>query len=248
MSKAERDWNGLNLRQQVYLRAIYRAEMVHERRELDRAHTDRRMFPQHRPRDEWAWLVFAMSAQADYHQAMIHNEVKAAGELDQGAGSTLKALADRGLIEVEGGHGRGRRGTVVEQILVKLTTAGRAAARVDNPARVKPPKGLLSEWLWEKLAAIAVAEPDGLDVDKAGGWTWPHHLGPERKGLIEVRTHVEQAPPGHWLWKAIEEGRMPPESVMFKRRRWHLTAAGREHIVQHLNTYRAIFPDVIVSE
>jgi hypothetical protein len=87
----------------------------------------------------------------------MQRELDGAERRDQGAGSTLAALADRKLLEQrhdelpEGIHLMPWYRDTTYHVSVKLTTAGRSAARasgVDDTRPARPPRGLLSEWLW----------------------------------------------------------------------------------------------------
>ena len=176
------------------------------------------------PALEWRWCDFAIKAPATLvGYTSIQRELRDAGEHDPGAGSSQAALRRRGLVKVTEDlihlPPLGR----VPRVRVQLTTAGRAAARAglgERPRRLA--KGLLSEWLWRRLITVARAEPDGVPSERVGGLA---HLYLDT-GYIEERNHGSDT---SWQFHLIC---------------WHLTAAGREHITEHVKAYRELYPDI----
>ncbi len=148
-SRAAQAWEVLNERQQAYLLVFY---ILDQQAEEGARHDGARGVdpgPAHR------WRRIPLNAA----HAPAPRRLQAAGVYDSGAGSTLAALAHRGLIET--GLADDALGEVT---CVWMTRAGRAAVRDGNPGLVKPrkPQWALSKWLWRQMAKVAAANPDGL--------------------------------------------------------------------------------------
>jgi hypothetical protein len=235
-------WSALNERQRRYLAAIYRRDQAAEQA----ARGGGRDWGPRLPASEWRWVDFAIKAPVDVvGRTVIQEELRAAGEHDQGAGSSLAALKRRRLIDVDEDRvqvGVPPLGLVwVPRVRVRLTMAGRAAARAGlqdtRPSRT--PKGLLSQWLWRQLVQVGKTEPAGL-IDWELGGDAHVYLGVDyrvgrnpSRGYIREREHRRERLP---------DGRLPSSEW-----RYHLTAAGRAHILEHLETYRRLYPDIDVG-
>ena len=179
-NKVAQAWDDLNERQQAYLRAIYMAdqETEHYRKsEGARGNWD------NTPAAVWRWQLYATLAPGG--DTTVKRLIRAAKLIDEGTGSTFKALEKRGLVELK----YTSEGTTWEKLIgkfedwtvfVKLTTAGRAAARAGDPA-YKPtktlPPGTLKERQWEALEAAYKAGDQGLKSDSSftyGGFSWQY--------------------------------------------------------------------------
>lgn len=150
--------DGLNPRQQIYLKVLFHADQNLE--DWHRCQGARGRFD---PAPARVWRRIAFN---NLH-GPVPIALRARGVYDSGAGATLAALRERGLITTETAPGILR-----DPVSVCLTRAGRAAARAGTgarPAPATPPKGLLKERLWHQLATIARAEHDGLRCDQLHG-------------------------------------------------------------------------------
>src|SRR5207237_6613061 len=149
-------WTELNDRQQGTLRAIYLIDQRNEetrRREAARGRFDGR------PAVEWRRIDFAHdpSDRRLVGLTELQSQLELHGWDNQGNGSTMAALASRGLIT------RNIRGTAFGVMhTVALTRAGRAAARagISLDTGAKPKVGL-SERAWEVLALVSAADLRG---------------------------------------------------------------------------------------
>ncbi|MEU4165230.1 hypothetical protein AB0E94_53220, partial [Actinoplanes sp. NPDC026670] len=164
-------WTELNDRQQGTLRAIYDIDQQKEasrRRDAARGMFDgtpavewRRIDFAHDPSDRRAFGVTDLQARLDMH-----------GWDNQGNGSTMAALASRGLIT------RNIRGTAFGVMhTVALTRAGRAAARAGTSldTGTKPKVGL-SERAWEVLALLWAVDQRGQPLTWGYSKTIEHVL------------------------------------------------------------------------
>lgn len=108
---------------------------------------------------------------------------------------------------------------------IRLTTAGRAAARaglgVTAPART--PKGLLSPGLYRQLLDVAAAEPDGLE-----------HL----RGENHLHLGTDYTFRGH-----PSRGYLDYPTTASGQGRWHLTDTGRRQLTEHRDTYQQLYTD-----
>ncbi|MFY1599546.1 hypothetical protein [Micromonospora sp. WMMD737] len=171
-------WTELNDRQQGTLRAIYDIDQqieANRRREAALGRFDgrpavewRRIDFAHEPGDRRLVGLTDLQSRLDWH-----------GWDNQGNGSTMAALASRGLIT------RNTRGTAFGVMhTVALTRAGRAAARagtsLDNGAK---PKAGLSERAWEVLALLWAVDQRGQPL------TWNY------SGTIEHVLIDKHVPP-----------------------------------------------------
>lgn len=149
-------WTELNDRQQGTLRAIYGIEQqveAYRRRDAARGDWDRT------PAAIWRRIDFAHepSDRRLFGVTDLQSQLALYGWDNQGNGSTMAALADRGLIT------RDIRGMVLGVMhTVALTRAGRAAARAGTSlATGSRPRAGLSERVWEVLAKLWAADQQG---------------------------------------------------------------------------------------
>jgi hypothetical protein len=169
-SAAEQRWNELNERQRTYLATFYRLDQETEAR----AKAAWGRGEQTRPASEWRWLDYGWVGHPDTGPGELQQRLRSRGVRDQGAGSTLKVLEQRGLIAT-----RAIEHSVFYpsafRMQVQLTKAGRAACRaggLDPDRPIGRRAGMLSETMWRMLVDVVEAEPDGLPVRYTGGaWT-----------------------------------------------------------------------------
>jgi len=142
-------WTELNDRQQGTLGEIYRLDQaIEQARRIDAA---RGTFDR-RPASEWRQIDFAHepSDRRLFGTTSLQQHLDAKGWDNQGNGSTMAALATRGLIT------RSSRGTTLGIMhTVTLTRQGRAAARAGTSLTpgVKP-KAALGHRAWEVLVTL----------------------------------------------------------------------------------------------
>ncbi len=222
----------LNDRQRIYLRVLFDHDqgLEDEHRRLGARGTFDRM-----PARVWRRIAFN-----DAHSP-IPGRLQAAGVYDSGAGATLAALRDRGLIETDT-----EPGPLSDLVSVWLTRAGRAAVRAHDgtPARASRPRWALSEWLWRQMAAVARTGEDGLLSDQLA--TTAHlyldaghaHRRGNRPYLRTVCRHL----PVTYRHQMYGTDRTWTSSR--PEYRYHLTDAGRAHYAEHLSAYRELYPDI----
>jgi hypothetical protein len=147
----------------------------------------------------------------------IQQDLPTAGERDSGAGSTLAALRRRGLIDVGEDVVSVPGLGLVPVSRVKLTTAGRAAARAGRgqTAPQRTPKGLMAGWLWESLARLYAAGDTGLPLHAPAGTPRPERT-PSWNALLHLRdrsdgAYMEEVSPGpgggEWRVRVTSRGR-----------------------------------------
>lgn len=219
-AKARAAWDQLNERQQAYLVTLYVLDQAEEEWQRGAFARGGRI----RPAAEWRWIAYGyvnvgpLAPRGRMQEALDKSERR-----DQGAGATLAALADRKLIEQrhdelpENFHLMPWYRTDTYHVSVKLTTAGRAAARasgVDDTKPARAPRGLLSEWLWGVLVQVRSAGETGV----------PDHRRYTAWGYLTDRTGgalVERSG-GTYV----------------------LTDVGRGHYREHWATYARLYPQV----
>ncbi|MBG7704830.1 hypothetical protein HCJ76_43915 [Streptomyces sp. MC1] len=166
-SKALQTWNDLNDRQQGTLAVIY---------DLDQAAEAGRRGDRHdnRPASEWRLIDFAHepAMRAVFGWTTLQERLMWRGWDNQGNGSTMAALARRGLITRDG-----RPTTYGFMHTVRLTREGRAAARAGTSlapgGRAKAALGLRS---WEVLALLWSADLRGEPLKWGYSTTIEHAL------------------------------------------------------------------------
>jgi hypothetical protein len=180
-------WTELNDRQQGTLRAIYLLDQQIEqirRRDASLGKFDGR------PAVEWRRIDFAHepSDRRLVGITTLQQQLELFGWDNQGNGSTMAALASRGLIT------RNTRGTALGVMhTVALTRAGRAAARAGTSLNTgAKPKVGLSLRAWEVLALLWDADQRGKSL------TWNYSATIEHV-LIEryIPPLAEECPDGY---------------------------------------------------
>ncbi|MEH0826298.1 MULTISPECIES: hypothetical protein [unclassified Micromonospora] len=193
-SAAVTAWTELNDRQQGTLRAIY---LIDQRNEENRRREAARGRFDGTPAVEWRRIDFAHdpSDRRLVGLTELQSQLELHGWDNQGNGSTMAALASRGLIT------RNIRGTAFGVMhTVALTRAGRAAARagtsLDTGAK---PKVGLSQRAWEVLALLWTADQRGQPL------TWGYSATIEH---VLIERHIpplaEPCPDGY---RITERGR-----------------------------------------
>lgn len=193
-SKALTAWTDLNDRQQGTLAVIYELDQQAEaghRQDGARGHFDQA------PASVWRAIDFAHdpSLRELVGWTEMQMRLESRGWDNQGNGSTVAALAARGLLT------RSSRPTGLGQMLtVRLTNAGRAAARAGTSnAPGEKPKASLSSRSWEVLALLWAAGNRGEIL------TWGYSTTIERV-LIDRRVPpLAQRVPGGY--EITERGR-----------------------------------------
>lgn len=143
----------LNERQQTYLDVLYAIDQDNEHAQQRRWHAQH----EHLPAEQWRWITYGIqhpAAEPTYAQQQLSRH----GILDSGAGATLAALGRRSLIETRQCLLEGPAGPVWH-LQVRLTRAGRAAARAHRTAPVGQPDGQLPPWLHAALLIVAAHHP-----------------------------------------------------------------------------------------
>lgn len=180
-------WTALNDRQQGTLAAIYSLDQeIEQRRNQTRAagEWDRQSAA------EWRKIDFAYEHEFGPvgSKTALQHRLAAKGWHSQGNGSTMAALADRGLIT------RGSRWTGASTVYtVTLTRQGRAAARAGTSTDTgRAPKPALGQRAWEVLAMLWTANLTGKPLDWASSPTIDNVL---------IKKHVpplaQQVPGGY---------------------------------------------------
>ena len=212
-SKALSAWTELNDRQQGTLSVIYGLDQAAEeahRRAGARGEYDSR------PAAEWRAIDFAHdpSDRKLFGWTEMQMRLSSAGWDNQGNGSTLAALASRGLITQSG-----KPTTFGVMGRVTLTRAGRAAARAGLSLRPgAAPKAPLGHRAWEVLAQLWSA---GLEDERL---EWGHSETIER---VLIDKHV---PP---LAARADAGYG-----------YEITQRGRDFYRDHHAAHAAAHPDV----
>ncbi len=230
MAKKADAWNELNDRQKNTLTAIYRAD---QKAENDEA-ASWRLRVKRRPAAIWRNLRYP---DLNGYETFLHLQLREAGVIDSGLGSTLAALERRRFVEshwltVEVGEPK--------LISVKLTNMGRALARASlgESAVKKIPKGQLKQWQWECLIAACVAGDTGLPYDDCGNyggfsfeWTCRRlrDYYDTDNGLVKERSRFEY------------------NEVMNHSERVHelvITESGKQFYQDNYQYYRELYPEV----
>ncbi|MGW3311998.1 hypothetical protein ACWDG9_36055 [Streptomyces sp. NPDC001073] len=229
-------WDGLNSRQRSYLLACFREDQDAERR----ARAARSAYQVPGSASEWRRLPFSIKAELPFAEyTTIQRRLREEGSLDAGAGATLHALARRGLLKITEDRIDLPEVGLVARVLVELTRAGRACARVGLGIAPAPrrPKHLLSEWLWDNLARVATAGSDGLSEDVMGGKA-KYYLGTDyRPNGKPSRGYID------CFAVRTEKGR----GTFVLEYRWRITETGRRHINAYRAAYQTAYPNVQVN-
>jgi len=223
-------WAELNPRQRGYLLTIYRLDQEAEARERGSWGAGSRA----RPATEWRWLTYGyVSVGRGAPRGAIQRALDSEYRRDQGAGATLAALSDRGLIEER----HDDISVMVQAALwfrsdtyhvsVQITRHGRAVARAggaDHSGPARTPRGKLSEWLWQVLVQVWVAGDDGV---------------PESKRITAWR-YLEERKDG----PLVERRRGPARQAWGFGGIYVLTDVGRAYYHAHWAMYVRLYPQV----
>jgi transcriptional regulator with XRE-family HTH domain len=225
-------WEGLNARQQHYLSCVFALDQEAEQvQRANRAPGGRRIAAA-----EWRLMTLSLGAPASVvGYTDLQRRLRGVGVHDPGAGSSVAALRRRGLIRVY--HDRVFLDGIgeVARNRVEMTRNGRLVARaaLGVERETGPAAPLLSRWLWQIVVRVAVAGARGVDGSLSG--RGPHYLA------------VGQSPGGKVRSRGFIVLRLP-DGVTHGPHRWLLTDAGRQHVIDYLDTYRELYPDVDTSE
>lgn len=238
-AKAKKAWDELNERQQIYLKTFYHADQSQEeahRKEAARTWSST-------PARTWRRLDF------NGRYSSIAPVLRAKKVYDSGAGSTLAALRDRGLIESETWTG-----LLTDPVYVWITREGRAAVRAGlgyGPVSSSKPKWALSEWLWKELVKVAAAGPDGYRIrslDPRHGLSPDAHLYLSKgsEGRRGNRPYIDGS---NYRWVTYDAKVNPwVSNETYKKSEpvyyYVLTPEGRAHYAEYLEQYRELYPDV----
>lgn len=175
-TKALAAWRELNDRQQGTLSVIYELEQgVEVARKVDAANG----YWDSSPAAVWRRIDFAHdpSDRRLFGTTELQSRLASRGWDNQGNGSTMAALADRGLITLD------QRGTTFGLMrTVTLTRAGRAAVRAGTALTTgRAPKAALGQRAWEVLAKLWACDQAGKPLD------WGHSTTIDR---VLIGKHV----------------------------------------------------------
>lgn len=238
-SKAEQAWSGLNARQQLYLSKIFELDQTAEA-EIKQASAQRMRIP---PASEWRMITYDIKLPKEIiGYTSVQTHLRKHRLHDGGSGSTLAALRRRELVAVEYDQILIHPFGMVDRIRVRLTTAGRAAARagagVTAPATT--PAGLMSRWSLVALIRLHQAGQEGLALEASRHQT---DAAPSWNTLLRLRDRRDGS--------FIDEFRPDtgPGNVFGMRPyRVRLTDAGRRHLDVHRGCYAELYPDLELPE
>jgi hypothetical protein len=223
-SKALEAWKELNDRQQGTMSVIYELDQEKER---DRRADAARGYYDKTPASEWRSIDFA-SDPSPIRTTEMQIRLASRGWHNQGNGSTIKALANRGLI-VEGRR-RIPFGLIhADMLTVRLTREGRAAARAGlaMPGAAKP---ALAGWAWEVLVSMWKADQRG------------DYLRRGRSGAIDNVLIAKHVPPlAEHVGPGKENGYRGGYRIT-DRGRWFYREFYGQHVTAHPNV-KAPHPD-----
>ncbi|MEV5677072.1 hypothetical protein [Streptomyces sp. NPDC052179] len=221
----------MNKRQQAYLTALFTADQG-----LEAEHQ------QQGAQGHWSSTPARVWRRIDVNSyySPVARSLRTDGVYDSGAGATLAALADRGLIE---------SGWIDGVLSAWMTRAGRTAARAGlgyGPRWAKP-KWALSEGMWRALVKVAETGTVGLPIDKLWSSAYLHLVENQpvrgnRGYLRVVKTHVRYTPTASW------HNPNPPAVAIEEKRRLHLTEEGRAHYIERLVEYREMYDEIEAPE
>ncbi|GAB2717598.1 hypothetical protein [Kitasatospora kifunensis] len=231
-SKAQAAWDELNERQRTYLRAF-----LDEDQGLEEEHRHLGATGRWGKAPARVWRRIHLTGR----YAPTPRRLRSAGVWESGAGSTLAALADRGLIELGTNPASG--------LYALLTRAGRAAARAGlgiAPATRKEPWEL-SKWLWREMAKVARAGEQGLPAEELFGSAHLYldaahaHRRGNRPYLHSHRSFITYTPRDYY-------GNPYPYTSSKTVHHYRLTEQGRAHYTDHLQAYREFYPDIAAPD
>uniref|UniRef100_UPI003F4983DE hypothetical protein n=1 Tax=Amycolatopsis sp. CA-293810 TaxID=3239926 RepID=UPI003F4983DE len=234
-TSAQRTWDELNARQRLYLSTIFEFDQAAET-DVKRRSAKRMTVP---PAAEWRQVTYDIDLPkkaAGY--SSVQFAIRQRGEHDSGSGSTLAALRRRKLVTVTYDQVYVVPVGMVDRIRVRLTAAGRAAARhgAGHTAPATPPAGLMTRWSLLALARLYAAGEQGLcneatpdRADEAPSWNTLLRLRDRRDGSL-IDTFVADWP--------------DQQRRMLRQHRVRASALGRRHFEIHRACYLELFPDL----
>jgi hypothetical protein len=244
--KAEAAWAALNQRQRLYLRAILDLDQEAEAH-IKRLGAKRIATP---PASEWRMITYdvklphhlARGSRTALGYSTVQIQLRERGEHDDGSGSTLAALRRRGLISVDYDQVYLPLFNITaDRIRVRLTTAGRAAARAGagRTAPVSVPAGLLSRWSLVALVRLYRAGEEGLAHEAPLS---RDDAAPSWNTLLRLRDRRDGA-----LMEEFRPTTGPADAFGMRPYRVRLTLAGRIHLGVHRACYAELYPDLEVE-
>lgn len=238
-AKAAQAWAALNERQRLYLSTILRFDQAVEADIKARS----ARWESTPPAAEWRQITYDIDLPKEIiGYSSVQAELREQGRHDTGSGSTLAALSRRGLVTVTHDQVLVPPLGMVDRIRVRLTTAGRAAARAGADVATAPstPAGLMARWSLVALARLYEAGESGLcaesthdRADAAPSWNTLLRLRGRRDGSLIEEFHTDHPSP-------TRRG--------FRQYRVRLSAAGRRHFEIHRACYRQLYPDLDLPE
>lgn len=168
MGKHQQIWDELNERQRGYLKQIFEIDQKREVTERGAWNSGDRP----RPASEWRWIEYLelFGNSSELRQKLVNAQI-----VDQGTGSTFKALATRKLLEIDYCY------PVKDWFKCKLTRLGRAVVRagLGVPSAKKLPPRTLRDYQWKALVAAWSAGGEGMRAEGErsgdyGGHSWRH--------------------------------------------------------------------------
>ncbi|MEU9925252.1 helix-turn-helix transcriptional regulator [Streptomyces griseoluteus] len=222
-------WEELTRRQRAYLVACFREDQRAEKRAAENRAAGHVA--------QWRRIPFTVRADPAFAgYTHIQERLRAEGWHDAGAGATLHALARRDLLRVSEDEVEVFPLGFVPRVVVEMTRAGRACVRAglkERPAG-HAPGDLLSQGLWTVLVKVAEAGEAGLAEDALWGRA-KFYLGTGyRPGGALSRGFIDCLPDGG-------------DGHQGRGYRWVVTAAGRDHIRQHVADYRELYPRIVAD-
>ncbi|MEV6227449.1 helix-turn-helix transcriptional regulator [Saccharopolyspora shandongensis] len=231
-----KEWNGLNARQRTYLEAIFRED---QQREND-IRLSQSVSKRSGTATQWRKIPFSIHADPAFTgYTAVQDRLREAGQLDSGAGATLRALQRRGLLSLSVDEVEVVPLGFVPQTRVELTRRGRATTRagLEEPTRPRRPAHLLSEWLWKTLVTVAKAGQAGLPADQLVG---------KPRFFLGTGYRPQGRPSRGYIDLVVVDGSTRDQAPVAERR-WMLTERGHEHISTYRATYREWYPNVAVN-
>lgn len=238
-TKAQQAWSGLNSRQQLYLSTIFELDQAAEA-EIKQASAQRTRTP---PASEWRMITYDIKLPKEIvGYTSVQTRLRKHRLHDGGSGSTLAALRRRELVIVVYDQILIHPFGMVDRIRVRLTTAGRAAARagtgVTTPATT--PAGLMSRWSLAALVRLHQAGEEGLAIEATRNQA---DAAPPWKTLLRLRDRRDGS--------FIDEFRPttgPANGFGMRPYRVRLTPAARRHLDVHRACYAELYPDLELPE
>lgn len=222
-----KEWEGLNERQQKYMKIIFEFDQMQECNEKLRADMDKYSLPA----DQWRWIEYADQyvGHTRFKQRFVIEDL-----VDHGTGSTFDALENRGLILVK----------YDVSLYVRLTTKGRRMMRqaLNISTRVTQPVGTLREWHWRALAHAYMCGDQGVHG-------WPKGIGSSTiRRLREYQVKGQDCPLVEWVEVSCEPyeyqnmyGRTVSAST---RNELRITAFGIQYYQENYQRYTEMYPKV----